>query len=341
MVNPACSPFVWSSIPRRPNYIRSINRAAEVTAIFEYESQDDSLSREFSNDLKLDISGFYAPSFSREANRVENREYRGVRSSLKISIKGFGLGLNADGASSLQAQSMEDFRSVMQYSFQSMQQVGVGMVRGMEIVAWVDNPQFQVAARISEELRNCSSTEKEENKKEAIEEQPCPIISVEIKKMALATNAEHVAAMNNVLRKKQDTLHNLVQCRSQLFSFPKELEGAKLVNQRKFTKENPTVKDMKGNLTVDVITKYHQELKDYVDKYYTPCINALTKEAAGTVGGQAMITTWYSMDECKDVTCTVPTAIATDGGKCDPPSEESKVSLLVEQYCMPTLSGGL
>ena len=96
MVNPACSPFVWSSIPRRPNYIRSINRAAEVTAIFEYESQDDSLSREFSNDLKLDISGFYAPSFSREANRVENREYRGMRSSLKISIKGFGLGLNAE-----------------------------------------------------------------------------------------------------------------------------------------------------------------------------------------------------------------------------------------------------
>jgi len=107
-----------------PNYIRSVRRAAEITAIFEYETNEDTANSDFESSLKLNIRGLVGdpdPSNDRTTTS-RNIINSALKSSLSISIRAFGLGLNNDGKSSLQARSMDDFKNVMDFAFQSMQQ---------------------------------------------------------------------------------------------------------------------------------------------------------------------------------------------------------------------------
>ena len=123
-------------------------------------------------------------SSSKSKSHAEN-------SSLKITIKGCGLGLNEDGVGSLIARNMDDYMKVAEFACSSMQADGIGIVQGIGIIHWVDNPHFQVAAGISDIVPDYS-------KETSIEGEPekCTSVSSEIKKMSISTNGEYVATVN-------------------------------------------------------------------------------------------------------------------------------------------------
>lgn len=133
-----------------PNYVRSIRRAQEVTVIFSFESSSAQIARQYAQDLKA--SGWGA---SVDASFNAKSKYRSISQSLHIDIKGYGLGLNHEGAETLVATSLAEFNNVMKFAFRVMTQnqdsFHIGMVYGIEVVPWVDNPSFQVASQIHDE----------------------------------------------------------------------------------------------------------------------------------------------------------------------------------------------
>ena len=68
-------------------------------------------------------------------------------SETKITIKGFGLGLNGEGADTLVARTLDDYDAAVKFAFKSMQNDNVGMIHGVEVVSWMKNLQFQNAVK--------------------------------------------------------------------------------------------------------------------------------------------------------------------------------------------------
>ncbi len=135
-----------------PNYVRTIRRAQEVTAIFEYESTSSDLSAEFSKDLQ----GSAGADGGAPTNQVAGKaKFASLNSSLKIKIIGFGMGLTLEGSESMVATTLEEFNGVMKFAFNSMTRAEgarhIGMVKGMEVVPWVNNLAFNAAAKIGDE----------------------------------------------------------------------------------------------------------------------------------------------------------------------------------------------
>lgn len=134
-----------------PNYIRGIRRAQEVTAIFKFTSKDTATAKSFGMGLKVShpIYG------SAKSSMTQKSKFRTTSDSLIIKIVGYGLGLTQEGSETLVAQTIEDYDKVMKFSFKTMtlndDSHKIGMVYGMEVVPWVNNVAFQVAAKIGDE----------------------------------------------------------------------------------------------------------------------------------------------------------------------------------------------
>ena len=130
-----------------PNYVRSIRRAQELTAIFKFSASSTSVATEFAASIKGEGAG---RSISTKVSG--NSKFSSAKSSLKIIILGFGLGLNNEGSSTLVSTSLEEYNEVMKFGFisftQSEDSHNIGMVYGIEIVPWVDNTTFQVASKL-------------------------------------------------------------------------------------------------------------------------------------------------------------------------------------------------
>lgn len=322
-----------------PNYIRSIRRAQEVTAIFEYESESKTGNSEFEAKLKVDISG-WGQKASTEMKYESKSKHHSENSSLKISIVGYGLGLNEDGAGSLIAKSMDDYMKVMEFAFRSMQATGIGMVQSIEIVPWVDNPQFQVAAGLATILQDCGEDPEEEGKVKK-----CTSVASEIKKMHLSANGEYVATMNQVMRMNIDRLHNMQQCRGILHSWPTEYGDKNLINIRtsggfvedgKSDESHMTVGEMKEHVNAENMMKQQEYIQGYIEYFYAPCITALSREYGGQIGGITMVKSWFMIEECREVLCTVKGAIASEGGKCTV-GGPNVAEIAQDLYCMPVL----
>ena len=133
-----------------PNYVRSLRRAQEVTALFEFESNSKTSAKSFSAGLQITTPfGGGGGEFSAAS------KYKKVTSSLTISIVGFGLGLNQEGSETMVATNLQEYQGVMRFCFKSMtvneDAHNIGMVYGMEVVPWVNNLAFQVAAKVADE----------------------------------------------------------------------------------------------------------------------------------------------------------------------------------------------
>ena len=133
------------------NYIRSIRRKQEVTAVFMFESTSVELAKSFATQLRTSGQG------TQESQQpTSTSKYDSVTNSLEIKILGFGLGLNQEGSGTLVANSLEEYNRVMKFAFRAMTQSGggaseIGMVFGVEVVPWVDNVNFQVNAKLHTE----------------------------------------------------------------------------------------------------------------------------------------------------------------------------------------------
>jgi hypothetical protein len=126
-----------------PNYIRGIRRAQELTAILKFHSSSVETASQFGSGVKL--SNW----------RESSSKFKAASSSLKIKIYGYGLGLTQAGADTLVATTIAEYQSAMKFAFNAMTKnedsVHIGMVYGMEVVPWVYNTEFQVAAKVGDE----------------------------------------------------------------------------------------------------------------------------------------------------------------------------------------------
>jgi len=133
-----------------PNYVRSIRRAQELTALFKFTSSSEENAREFALGLKASGAGL-----DTSAEFASKEKYTSITSNLAITIVAYGLGLNAEGSSQLVSRSLEEYNDVMKFAFQSFTQNedshNIGMVYGIEIVPWVDNTAFQIASKVLDE----------------------------------------------------------------------------------------------------------------------------------------------------------------------------------------------
>merc|ERR1719162_786911 len=134
-----------------PNYVRSLRRAQELSTIFKFTSPSSEESMEFGMALQIGT-----PKVGLGAGLAVNAKskFNAIMSSLEITILGYGLGLNAEGSSTLVSATLNEYEEVLKFAFTSFTQMegpNIGMVYGMEIVPWVDNTAFQVASKILEE----------------------------------------------------------------------------------------------------------------------------------------------------------------------------------------------
>lgn len=140
-----------------PNYIRSLERAQEVTAIIGFETDDAAKARNFSHLLKMFVrgNGFTATGtmdlsyFGEDASALLN--------TVTIDIFGYGLGLNPQGEDTLVATGLLEFNSVMRFAYDSMTKNDeidspnpeqTGMVHSMEVIPWSDNAEFLKLANV-------------------------------------------------------------------------------------------------------------------------------------------------------------------------------------------------
>lgn len=134
-----------------PNYVRSIRRAQEVTAMFKFTTTSNELSSDFSSNLK--VSNPLAGSV--EASLSGSSKFDSVNSSLEIKIVGFGLGLTQEGSETMVATSIDEAMNVFRFAFNSMTKADdaahIGMIYGIEVLPWANNLAFQVAAKLSSE----------------------------------------------------------------------------------------------------------------------------------------------------------------------------------------------
>ena len=133
-----------------PNYVRGIRRAQEVTAVFSFQSTSSSSAKEFAGAFKITT-----PFGGGGKSKASSSKFASMNSSMKITIQGFGMGLNQDGAGTLVATTLEEYQQVMKFAFKSFTQnedsPNIGMIFGIEVVPWVNNVSFQVAAQVHDE----------------------------------------------------------------------------------------------------------------------------------------------------------------------------------------------
>lgn len=123
------------------NYVRGINRAQEVISVLSFQS----LSKDQSTALADAVSG---------SGQDDDPSLKPLIQNMKINIKGYGLGLGAEGSEALLATTLAEFREVMKFAFRSMtttkDAVHYGMIYGMEVIPWANNVKFQVAAGLQD-----------------------------------------------------------------------------------------------------------------------------------------------------------------------------------------------
>jgi len=365
-----------------PNYIRSIRRAQEITAIFEFRTTSAEKASEFAASLQIQQEPIKNLKISQGRDFKKNNKSSEATKSLVISIVGYGLGLGTEGASTLAANNLDEYQEVMKFAFRSFTRNensrNIGMVYGMELVPWVDNISFQIASKLMDEeviiplprsmipkvyvtaasattpepvwanteiqrpKFQCKSTlfhkdmygyccegnqlwntEEQEYSEEAqnisISDRICrPARSLDksIVKNNMSNNAEFVTHLDALIRFKLNTLFTLEKCIGTVRSFPSKVDYHLLkhqdtVQQADILEREFTVKEMK--LALDPLNNFSmlkalgEELDEFVDMYYQPCIAALFGMNIGSnpdVEPQYFLAYgWLSHSACMKVTC--------------------------------------
>jgi len=128
-----------------PNYVRSIRRAQEVTALFKFSSSNIRATAKMKSKIQAAVHGRKGSLSVSSSSSFER-----TSESLLIEITGYGLGLDKEGSDTLVATSLEEFQSAMKFAFTTMTRgnqgaAQTGMVYAIEFVPWTNNAAFQVA----------------------------------------------------------------------------------------------------------------------------------------------------------------------------------------------------
>jgi len=300
-------------------YIRSLRRTAEVTAVFELSSNSATTSKDLAASLKISVFGrgggggsfsLKSTSFTKDTN-------------MKIHIKAFGLGLNMDGADTLVARSLADYDQAIKFAFKSMQNEDVGMIRGVEIVPWMDNLQFQNAINfVDMNVKQKDGTEK-------------AVKALEVKAIT-AINGEFLQMIDSTYRNELYLLALMRRCVGDL-DLLNRADNGKYQNyylldhtgfDMKFDASGITVKDLISVVNMDTLREKFKETQAFIHSFYGPCTEAMV---AGSDNGR-MVNYWFSDPKC-DASCLLPNVkyVETEGKAVSPGKDADGKPLPAEQ----------
>lgn len=140
-----------------PNYTRGIRRAQEIASIVQFQSASKNSASQWAHRTRYrtDVVMRGAKTRSGSSGNEGKSKFSEINKSIVITIVGYGLGLNQEGADTLVATSMDDQDRVMKFAFNAMTRNPdaqyIGMVYGIEIVPWAYNTSWQVAAKVGDE----------------------------------------------------------------------------------------------------------------------------------------------------------------------------------------------
>lgn len=152
------------------NYIRSLRRGQEVTAIFHYESDNKAKAKAFADSLRLFVYGNDMKEVWEAANsevvdgttveenaEAVNYDFGDILERLSIEITAFGLGATDNGMGAIVATSLDEFKEAMKSAFRSITQKKEddegekGLLYLMEVVPWANNAEFLILSEINED----------------------------------------------------------------------------------------------------------------------------------------------------------------------------------------------
>jgi len=308
-------------------YIRSIRRTAELAAVFEFESSSESKSKELAAGLK--ISGFRTDATGSSSHKT-SQESSDTKTTIKI--KGFGLGLNMDGADTLVAKDLEDYDAAVKYAFRSMQNDDVGMIQGIEVVSWMSNLQFQNTVKFQAQERIkwdfpvtdegavqvCykpdGTTETQCPKVRSVEKDPMGntemVESIEIKSITMI-NAEFVTGLEAFYRKEMYTVTKFISCTGDLKRMVAEYQGNRYLadhsrmhmSEQLAKDDSITVEDLLTLLDEAALEKRMESLQIFVKHFYGKCASQISKYS----NDNSMTKYWWDIPECTPRSATTDT----------------------------------
>lgn len=168
-----------------PNYIRTIHRAHELLAVFNFEESDPVIAQLFTDSLKAYVYGNRRNATDVTVDEDGNINVIGFDfddvlleseavNSLTIEILAYGLGdLITGGSETLVTTSLDEFNRVMRFAFDSMVKTNndntdddddddtgndndldllpAGLIHGIEVVPWADNVEFIQVGKVFQE----------------------------------------------------------------------------------------------------------------------------------------------------------------------------------------------
>ena len=336
-------------------YIRSIRRTAEVTAVFTLESSTTTEASEFAASLKIKVfgRGGGGGSFSGQSNSFSSE------SKLSIHIKAFGLGLNMDGADTLVARSLEDYDNAIKFAFKSMQNDDVGMIRGIEVVPWMDNLQFQNAVHFIDLSYVADGADGADGTTPAGDGTAVAVPAEDTRsalevKAITTINGEFLQMIDSIYRNNIYLLASMRRCIGELELLQQAKMGNKwLIDHTGFDMtahiegSGVTVDDVLAVVNGKTLTAKFQETETFITAFYGPCAEAMLK---GSDQGR-MVRYWFNYRKQCNPDCLRPNVkysnvdgvinceVATD---VEAGSEKLKAKALtlegvVEHFCMPEI----
>lgn len=244
------------------------------------------------------------------------------------------------------ATNLDEYNKALKFAFKSMQNKEVGMIRGVEIVSWMNNLQFQnavmfvrtemiawvpqdpdpsapghkVLVRGVEQgplLTAASGTEGRDDYVPAVYA-PQYVEAIEVKAITMV-NAEFITSLEARYRKEMQTVSRFIVCKAELNSLKTQKLGKyKLMDHTKLdlnkeSRDDAWTVDQAVTITsnVDNLNKRIDSLQVFIAHVYSKCASAITKHS----NDGSMTKYWWDLPEC------LPTASGTPGNDDNPTLE--------------------
>ena len=323
-------------------YIRSIRRTAELAAVFEFESSSESASSDLA--ASLDITGF-ASSGGGSTSFKTTKESSDTKTTIKI--KGYGLGLNMDGADTLVAKDLEGYNAAVDYAFRSMQNEDVGMIQGVEVVSWMNNLQFQNAVKFQAQEQIEWDLPVDEDGVAMVcyetggtKVTTCPKVrsvkkdtmgntemveSIEVKSITMI-NAEFITGLEAYYGKETATVNKFLSCLGDLAALDAAGKGKKLLQDHSqfamsstVASSKVTVEDAMKIVNAANLNLRMNSLKNFVKHFYSKCASEISRYS----NDGAMTKYWWDFAECMP-SAGSPSAVGEISASCLQPGKNFK-----------------
>ncbi len=284
-----------------PFYIRSIGRNSKFFAMLTYKTESTKRDERFDSKLKAHLRSLFK---SKTNNNDTSSDFQKETYKKRLQISVWGYGLGKDHQADLLPTDIDSFKRIVKNSILAMQDSDVGMISSVEVVPWMENPEFQ------NELRLESTTDK---------------IQFE-RKRNLEANSELIAEIDRIDSAFMNTYYKGLNCiRSLKEKFPLGTNEYEFDPEKTFILDLAEPSNKKKEIKLSTlletvndqnIEKIYEENQNFLfgDKKAVACVKELQKKGIDT-------THYREVETCKRVR-----------------SQMVPIKPIFDHYCLPELA---